>query len=181
MPPEKAGIWCYPYPIEFLKRTQNRLSVSDKNKMADGVQTSFNIVNGFMGAMYLSGRIDDMDEENLNILKESVKVYKQNRDFIASAFPIYPKGTTKMSNGKEYAFGLIDDKKSRILLAVWNLSKTQRKIEVDLKKYSMKSCKALLNGVLKGLGWYRFEEGRLTVQMEKPLCASLFVLDNIED
>lgn len=178
MPPEKAGIWCYPYPIEFLKRTQNRLSLSDKNKMADGVQTSFNIVNGFMGAMYLSGRIDDMDEENLNILKESIKVYKENREFISSSFPVYPKGMIKMSNNKEQVLGLINENKSKMILAVWNLSKTSRKIDMDLTKYSMKTCKVLLDGVLKGLDRYSFEDGRLTAYMKKPLSACLFVLNN---
>ena len=178
MPPEKAGIWCYPYPIDFTARTQNHLSLSEKKKMSDGVQTSFNVVNGFMGAPYLSGRIDDMDEVNLNILKESIKVYKENRDFISSSFPIYPKGTIKMSNNKEFAFGLINDEKSKIILAVWNLSKAERKIEIDLTKYSMHSCSVLLDGVLTGLGGYSFENGRLTVYMKKPLSACLFVLND---
>lgn len=177
MPPEKAGIWCFPYPIEFTKRTQNHLSVSDKKKMADGVQTSFNLVNAFMGAMYLSGRIDDMDSVNLNILKEGIKVYKENRDFISKAFPIYPKGMIKMSNNKEYSFGLINDQKDEIILAVWNLSKSERKIEIDLTKYSMKSCKVLLDGVLRGLDGYSFENGRLTAYMKKPFSACLFTLN----
>lgn len=178
MPPEKAGIWCYPYPVGFAKRIKNHLSLSEKKKMADGVQTSFNVVNGFMGATYLSGRIDDMDEVNLNILKESIKVYKENRDFISSSFPIYPKGMLKMSHGKEHALGLINEERSKIVLAVWNLSKTARKIEIDLTKYSMKTCKVLLDGVLKGLDRYFFENGRLTAYMKKPLSASLFVLNN---
>lgn len=177
MPPEKAGIWCYPYPVGFTKRMNDHLSPSEKRKMADGVQTSFNLVNGFMGATYLSGRIDDMDDVNLDILKESIKVYKENREFISSSFPIYPKGMIKMSNGKEHALGLINDEKSKIILAVWNLSKTERKIEIDLTKYSMKTCKVLLDGVLKGLGRYSFDNGQLTVYMKKPFSACLFMLN----
>ena len=107
--------------------------------MSDGVQTSFNVVNGFMGAPYLSGRIDDMDDINLNILKEGINAYKENREFISSSYPIYPKGRIKMSNNREHSVGLINDEKTKIILAVWNLSNKERKIS-DAKT----TCMAIL-------------------------------------
>ena len=63
---------------------------------ADGWQTAYNMVNGMMGAMYLSGRICYADELNQKLIADAIAIYKDNRATLAGAVPIYPTGLSRM-------------------------------------------------------------------------------------
>ena len=173
IPPEKAGVWCYPYPLSYEDRKKKELSREELQDFADGEQTVFNVVNGLMGCMYLSGKINQMDEYNFALLKEGVELYKAEREFIQGAYPIYPKGLVRISNKKEYALGL--QRGERMLLAVWNLSSEERLVKVNLQKYGMKQCTLVYPHALKEEKYF-FNGNELHYDFKKGKSARLFVL-----
>ena len=156
-------------------REQDTLSEERKKECADGEETMFNVVNGMMGAMYLSGRIDHMDEYNFALLKEGTSLYLKERDFIRQAFPIFPKGMIRMSNCTEYALGLINEECTRAILAVWNLSDDKRAVQVNLKKYNFQNCKSIYSEI-KETADYEYEEGTLKCSFYQGRSARLFCL-----
>lgn len=175
MPPEKAGIWCYPYPLGFDER--ERLEIADEKlaDFADGEQTIFNVVNGFMGAMYLSGKIHQADEYNLALLKEGIALYKEWREFIKNAYPIFPRGMIRLSDRTYNVVGLVDEERGKGLLAVWNLSDKGQEVCVDLEKYGMASCELLYPKGKDGVS-YRYDGKKLCCAFESGKCARLFTL-----
>ena len=176
MPPEKAGIWCYPYPLCFDQRNLDDIPQEKKEEWKDGKQTIFNVVNGMMGAMYLSGRIDKMDAYNFKLLQEGVALYKQERAFIKSAYPAYVKGRVRLSDQTENALGLINDSGNELLLAVWNLSDSARTVEVDLSRYALDRCEVIYPLADEKPERFTYENGRLTCAFAGPRSAVLFKL-----
>lgn len=149
MPPEKAGIWSYPYPLGFDDRELDRIPEEKTVDFNDGEQTVFNMVNGMLGAMYLSGRIDQMDDYNFRLFKEGIKVYKELYPFIKTGYPVWPLGMKRLSDRTENAVGLINEDSDRMILAVWNLSDKKREIAVDLSKYNMSEIEILYPSEIK--------------------------------
>lgn len=141
MPAEKAGIWCYPYPLAYDNRNDLAISEDVLQGFIDGEQTIFNFVNGCMGCMYLSGKIHQADAYNFSLMKEGVELWKSEREFIKTAYPIYPKGMARMSIKTDYAVGLTNG--DRALIAVWNLSDGARNVKVDLSKYKFLNCEQI--------------------------------------
>ena len=176
MPPETAGIWCYPYPLSFEERNLSDLPEEKKEEMKDGKQTIFNVVNGMMGAMYLSGRIDKMDEYNFKLLQEGVALYKQERAFIKASYPAYLKGRVRLSDKTENALGLVNDNQSEMLLAVWNLSDAARTVEVDLSGYALEHCEVIYPLADEKPESYMYQNRILTCEFKNPRSAILFKL-----
>ena len=133
MPPEKMGIWAYPYPTvlgEHQNFVPNEAYVKQRE---DGKETAFNIISGMMGALYLSGRIDLCDEKNSSLIKEGIDIYKDIRKYIAISRPVYPTGLHEI-NAKELAsFGLLSN--DRLMLAIWNTGTTDADVDIDLSSY----------------------------------------------
>ncbi len=119
LPPEKAGIWVYPYPTVFADYKDFLPDRRYLESMADGKQTAFNLICGLMGTMYLSGRIDLCDSYNLSLIKQGVSLYKKNRKEIMRSRPVYPTGIYNMNEKELCTFGLLTD--TKLFLAVWNL------------------------------------------------------------
>ncbi len=131
MPPEKAGIWAYPYPSVYndcYKATDEYI-----NARADGKETAFNIVTGMMGVMYLSGRIDCCDEKNFALIKQGIDIYKDIRKYIPKSRPIYPTGKHVINTEEVASFGLLSD--NRLMLSVWNMQKNDTDVKINLSKY----------------------------------------------
>ena len=160
MPPEKAGIWCYPYPLSFDDRMKFELSPDQVETYKDGEQTVFNVVNGFMGCMYLSGKIHQADDYNFALLKEGVDLYKEYAPFIRESYPVFPKGLIRLSDRTYNAVGLINDEKTEMLLAVWNLSDEVLEIDLGMEKYGMTDCQLLYPINKEGFS-FSYEKGRL--------------------
>lgn len=175
MPPEKAGIWCYPYPLQFDDRMNLELSEEQIKLYADGEQTIFNVVNGFMGAMYLSGKIHQADAYNFALLKEGVALYKAHCDFIRNAYPVFPKGMVRLSDRTDNAVGLINEDGTELLLAVWNLSDGAREVVLDLQKYGMTVCEMLYPSAKEGCT-YSYADGKLCCRFERARSGRLLKL-----
>lgn len=133
--PEKCGSWAYPYPQFYDDRLKPAAECVNKNGDYSASETIFNMINGMLGLMYLSGHIELADEENTKLIKESISVYKENRAFVASAYPIYPSGRIRIDKNGFYSYGLINNDGSKILLAVWRINSSENVQVFDLSKY----------------------------------------------
>lgn len=143
MPPEKAGIWCYPYPQSFDYREKDNLPKYVIEDAKDGEQTIFNFVTALIGKPYLSGRIDLADEKNTVLIEEGVKLAKKLSPLVAKGYPIFPMGRIRMHQKVGFSVGIISEKRDKIILAVWNLAKEKNVVSVDLSKYKMQNAKIL--------------------------------------
>jgi alpha-galactosidase len=74
MLPEQAGNWAYPQPW-----------MSDE-------EIAFTMVTGLSGRLYLSGFLDGMTREQLQLVSEATALFKQIRGDIAKAVPSWPLG-----------------------------------------------------------------------------------------
>lgn len=133
MPPEKAGVWTYPYPVTFYEQENFEPTEKYIKNMADGNQTAFNMVTAMFGCMYLSGRIDLCDEKNFELIREGVELYKKNRTHIQTSYPIYPTGIHRLNKNECFAFGTVSNEK--LTLAVWNTDSEEKSICMDLSKW----------------------------------------------
>ena len=102
---------------------------------ADGWQTAYNMVNGMMGAMYLSGRICYADELNRKLIADALAIYKDNRGVQAGAVPVYPTGLSRMSDGGHASLGLLNKEEGKLLLAVWQTRTEATETVLDLTPY----------------------------------------------
>ncbi len=173
--PEKAGVWCYPYPLIFDRLNDFTLTEEEKKSFSDGEQTIFNVVNGLSAAMYVSGRIEQMDELNFNLLKEGIELSEKLIPFVRSSYPVYPMGTISMFDKTEYALGLADDKYNTVYLSVWNLSDEKRTVKVDMTKYALNNCEMAYPKKSEGVS-FKFKKGVLTVKFSKGYSARYFKL-----
>ena len=120
LPPERCGIWAYPYPSRIDDRMTFERGPEFTEKYADGKNTTYNMVTGLMGLLYLSGRIDRADEKNMQLIKEACAVFKKNRKIVQGAVPVYPTGTFDMDDPGVQTFGLLNREAGKLLLAVCN-------------------------------------------------------------
>ena len=107
--------------------------------MADGEHTIFNVVNGMMGVMYLSGRMDKADDFNFNLLKEGVDTYKRYRDFINSSYAVFPYRLDSISQRGFAVQGLKNG--NRMLLGVFRRGGNESRINIEIKDIAnAKNC-----------------------------------------
>ena len=105
--PEQAAIWCYP----FAKDCESPSQVSDH-------RITMNMVNAFLGRMYLSSRLWMLDDRQLSLIKEGVAYYHTLSEMKKRAVPYFPNGFAHFGDETVCA-GLKDG--NRIYLAVWVL------------------------------------------------------------
>lgn len=134
MPPERVGIWGYPYPIMIDHRETFVPNAEFTAKYTDGHNTVFNMVQMMLGCVYLSGHIDCADEQNLALIKEGIDLYKKNRDILLYANPVYPTGLCRMADKGILSLGMQDSADGTLLLAVWKTGE-QTDAVIDLEKY----------------------------------------------
>ncbi len=175
MPPEKAGIWCYPYPLCFDDRQNLELTEAQITQFADGEQTVFNVVSGFMGNLYLSGKLHQADAYNTELLQEGLGLYREMRQRLFTAVPVFPCGMISISERRPYAVGQWHEESKTLLLAAWNLSDGADSLTVDLRRYGRTTCE-IGYPVDKGGVTYDYADGILTVSFEAGKMARLFTL-----
>lgn len=168
--PEQTGIWSVCYPQVYAVMENEAFADGRYRKeMSDGEQTVYNMVSGFMGAMYLSGRMELADEHNLALVREAVETYKKYRTFIAAASPVYPTG--RISYGSESGMAALGLKNgTKILLAVWHRKGGETSFSIPAETATLVYPK---NKETE----YEFENGTLTVCMERDYQARLFEIE----
>lgn len=182
MPPERAGLWAYPYPVDFhLRETQLEVyPVTDPTVQAvidgcaDGWQTSFNMVNGLMGCLYLSGRICYADGRNKALIREAIELYKANRTTLMGAVPVYPQGLSHMRDSGHTSLGLLNRAEGKLLLAVWQMRTEATETVIDLTPHIPDSAAVkVAYPHLAGFD-YSLRDGRLAVTFPSGNCAAYF-------
>lgn len=183
MPPERAGIWSYPYPLDFHLRTEQAeiypLTHPEIQKRAEsGWETAFNMVNAMMGCIYLSGRICYADERNKALISTAIRLYKQQRKDLMSAHPIYPTGTTLIQQDGWTSLGLLNEEADKLLLATWRIRDNTPSCTFDLTRYL--PVGAHVTEAYPDLYGFRYElsRGQLTVTLpeEESNAAAWFVI-----
>ena len=134
-PPERCGVWAYPYPTKIDFRTTFSPSYAFSSQFSDGKLTSYACVTGLAGLTYLSGRIDAADGFNTELMKAAAELYKKYRRGTASSVPVYPTGTFDIDTDGLDTFGLNDAPSRTLRLAVWNNSDESRSAVIGLSKY----------------------------------------------
>ena len=177
--PEQLGVWCYPWPAPFenVDCTAYLCSEEYRRAMADTEQTVYNVINGMCGLMYLSGRIDCMDEANLTVLREGVEMFKQNRAFLAGAYPRMVAPHVPVGDLQSWQAAALEDEASRrMLLAVWRNGAADDVFEMDLGLAGKTvSIAQRFPTHIRDAKWrYNANSGHLTVQMPKNYTARLF-------
>lgn len=123
--PEQIGVWVCPYPRSYRDReNEEYLTYEYIQDRKDGRETLFNIVTGIMGCFYLSGRIDNADKYNRQIIEKSIVLYRKLRPYIDEGFPIFPSGEETIIDYDYTTFGL--KRGDKILLAVWTCRNIQK-------------------------------------------------------
>lgn len=175
IPPERLGIWAYPYPQNFGESDETAFSEERRRCYADGEQTVFNLVSAMMGSLYLSGRIDMADGFNRSLIAGAVSLKKQWRSFTERAYPVYFHPPRRICDKSFSALGLRFGRQT--LLAVWNLEQT--KFSVDISKLGNAAVKPLF---LSDFGSYRasFENGIINISAGGKNRARLFLLETAD-
>ena len=140
MPPERVGVWGYPYPVMIEHRESFVPSAEFTARFADGHNTVFNMVQTMLGCIYLSGHIDCADAQNLALMTEAIDQYKRNRDLLARSYPVYPTGLARMADKGILSLGMREPESGTLLLAVWKTGE-QTHAEIDLAKYVGKGAR----------------------------------------
>ncbi|SIM59830.1 glycoside hydrolase family 36 protein [Micromonospora cremea] len=72
--PEQSASWAYPQPD------------------MSGEQLAYTMCTGFLGRLYLSGRLDGMDADQTESVRAAVQVHREIRGDLAAAVPLWPLG-----------------------------------------------------------------------------------------
>jgi alpha-galactosidase len=97
--PEQSATWAYPQPS--WNREMNALTV----------------VNSLLGRVHLSGKLDELDTVNLDLVKHGMDVYKSIRSEIKTALPFWPLGLPKWHD-EWVVLGMVAES-SNIYLSAW--------------------------------------------------------------
>lgn len=179
--PEKCGIWSYPYALPCEARMQpikEYFKEHECETYLDGEWTAFNMVSSMLGVLYLSGHIEEADERNRTLIREAIAVYKQKREFLTHAYPVYPSGFFRISEEGMYAFGLTNGKK--LLLSVWKIGGNKNTVSFSLKNYLHGQLKGKLLYPISLPTDYHESNGILTVRLEARYSARLFEFEGDE-
>jgi len=122
--PEQAAVWSYPVGECTKEEITQR-------------QIVFNMVNSFLGRMHLASHLEYMSNSQLALVKEGVEYYNKISDAKKNSVPYLPLGFTKFGE-MEVAAGFKTD--GRIYLAVWNLDKNPRSINIPFDLHIVSAC-----------------------------------------
>lgn len=179
--PEQAGIWSFPYPLMFLDMIKDGDAKLKEEAytapMADGEETVFNMVSGMCGSLYMSGRLDACDAQNMSLVKEGISVYKELRKHIRTAYPVWPDGRLRMNCDTFGSLGLLSEAGGMMTLAVWRFATNRDIYHIDLSRWIRGSASAeiIYPGNHRGTEFVFNQSNRsLSVKMPKPFTARLF-------
>lgn len=176
IPPEKCGIWVYPYPVPIHWRMDFKDNEEFASKFADGKVTVYNVVSGLLGCFYMSGRISNADEYNLLLMKEGIELYKRIRPMINESYPIYPTGLTKMADDGIITYGLCHKESRHIMLGVWKKNYPLDEAVIDLSKYANSiSVEEIYPKKFEGIS-YTTENNKLCVKFPNGNIAAYFLI-----
>lgn len=110
--PEQAAIWSYPM---------------DKDNL---YITAMNMVNSMLQRIHLSGDVLNMSEEQRELVKKAVELYKGIRKDIPDSIPFYPTGLPQYGDGW-LCSGYKKDGKG--YLAVWRIDSDDEELVIPME------------------------------------------------
>lgn len=182
LPPEKTGIWAYPYPVSYANRENEAFYRGEAFVLdrADGEETVYNMVTALCGTLYLSGRIDCADDVNRILIRDGVEKFKQIREHNAKSYPVYPMGRWNIGDTGFSSLGLISEDGKRMTLAVWRRTCETDTVAIDLKKYLNQNSVIHMTYPKNLMGAkfsYDGERCTLTVKLPKENSARFFEIE----
>lgn len=159
--PEQAGVWAYP--------------LAD----ADEEEVIMNMVSALSWRIYLSGQMQAMDGERLELIKEALAFYKTYRRRIPAARPVWPLGLVRYNSGWG-AFALQWD--DRILLSVWRFDAAESGCSVPLPDWRGRALKSECAYPRKrpAHGVWDAQSGIFRAELSSRNSARIFVLSPLE-
>ena len=149
--PEQCLAWSYPL------------------ENSDTEETAFNMINSMLLRILQSGRITEIDAENLDLIAEAIKIYKSYRNEIPKALPFWPIGIPKIHDGF-IAYGL--NLGNKAYMAVWRLDSEESELELFVK--NAKSAKLVYPLSLPAKYKFDAQKSALRVDLHQKYCARLF-------
>ncbi len=171
--PEKAGSWCYPYPLLYKNFDTFEIPAEELATHVDGRETIFNMVSGMSGYMYLSGKIHLADKLNKELIKESIATYKTFNKSLSNRYPVFPTGLKNMHDKTMQSLGLVDKDGKDMLLSVWALE--NKEFTLDLTKYGFNTVERLYPSANYGVD-FEYKDGLLKFKFEKDYSALMLKL-----
>lgn len=153
MTPEQCAVWSYP-----LKR-------------GDEEEVIYNMINSMLGRIHQSGYLNLLTNKRLALVSEAIAVYKEYRNKINHALPIWPSGLGRIDDSN-ISYGLQMD--NEILLAVEH-SAGNPAVYLDLTPYGNYSSVEMIyphNDDMK----YNLVNGVLSLSFDHDKMARLFRL-----
>lgn len=172
MPPEKAGIWAMPYPVRYADRYKEITKEHFKGYSAD--QTVFNLCTGFLGAMYLSGRIDMADEQNKEIMIDYISAYKKLRNIIAVSHPVILEDWLVIGEERIFASVLKSEEHGKAILVVWNLTDGAAEKDIDLSKLG--KINSVVTPCPNKNVTFKMQSDRINIKFSKGKTANVFII-----
>jgi alpha-galactosidase len=154
--PEQSATWAYPQP-EW-----------------DDEINAFTVVNSLLGRIHLSGRLDLLSEHQFELIAEGMSVYKDIRQDLRNARPIWPLGLPEWHDNW-ICLGMVTTA-GDIYLSVWRRGgDTEAKLPLpSLKKMSSARPHLLYPSKFEAGAEWNAEEGVLRVTLPCTICARLF-------
>lgn len=149
--PEQGGMWVYPY-------------IDEKEHVI------FNVVNGILLRPYISGLVWNMSEDNLELMKQGISLYKNIRKDLPQMVPFWPNGFNTVKS-KTLAYGIKDSRKAYV--SVFGVEEDE--LFVDLGKLpEVKGVKVIYPDSVDCE--YHLDAKKLYVKFPQKKCARLFEL-----
>ena len=142
--PEQCAVWAYPL------------------RDADVENVALNMVNAILVRIHQSGHLAEISPEGFEMVSEAISVYKQIRNDIKTALPIYPTGMPHFSDGW-FSFGL--DCGDKIYLAVWRIDGEEDTFDIPLKNIKISNAECIYPVSLETS--YSFNGNTLTAGLKK--------------
>ena len=79
--PEQAAVWAYPQPDQSLD------------------EIAFTLTGPLLGRIHLSGFLNRMDDEQFDLVRSAISVYREVREEIGAARPFWPLGLPEWEDG----------------------------------------------------------------------------------
>jgi alpha-galactosidase len=159
LPPEQCGNWVYP------------LADADANAVA------FNIINGILSRIHLSGEVAKLSSEQLNWLQKGLEVYRRLRPNIPTALPVLPFGLPT-ADSRWLCAGLVNE--ARLMLAVWRLDTPQAEWTIPLEDFSGWHLAETYPAQVSTACRWDTAAACLHVSLPQPYSARLYVLERDE-
>ncbi len=151
--PEQAGMWVFPYED-------------------DPEHVIFNMVNGILLRPYISGRVWNMSESSMSLLREGIETYKSIRDDVKNMVPVFPLGFGRV-NETQLAYGLTDGEKS--YLSVFTINNDTAEIPLSGFRHIISKVEVLYPRAVNCE--FTVADNILKIKMPVSCCARLFRLE----